>query len=237
MQGNCSQSRREPFFIWDFAGDFGATLSQDQFQLVKMTNGKQREPEQQQQQRQQGGGLPSSVTIVNESTPLVQHGRSNNSRSGSQQRHAVRVLSLSTEPSLRKKELTGIAVLTVSATALAASSLFVKLSEALSLNFLEIAFARASLQTAFALVGCIFLTINPLGPDARVRIWLLTRGFVGAIGILLFYYSLSKLALAEATGNTILSRVTVILLILYPCGSLVFPRSCFYIRSAWHIHQ
>lgn len=77
-------------------------------------------------------------------------------------------------------------------------SLFVKLSGTSFPSF-EIVFARSVVQTVFSLLGCAILKVNPLGQPG-VRRWLLFRGLAGTLGLCLFFYSITQLPLADATG-------------------------------------
>jgi drug/metabolite transporter (DMT)-like permease len=130
----------------------------------------------------------ATVNISNESTPLIakQQNSGNSSSSSIQQdRH-------------KKREIVGLLYMTLSALGFSTMSLFVKLSGTSFPSF-EIVFARSVIQTFFSLLGCALLKINPLG-ERGVRKWLLFRGLAGTLGLSLFFYSITQLPLADATG-------------------------------------
>lgn len=131
----------------------------------------------------------SSATInihSNESTPLI-------SKSGSTSSSQLLV------DQQKKREIVGLSYMTLSALGFSTMSLFVKLSGTSFPSF-EIVFARSVVQTFFSLLGCAILKINPLGQPG-VRKWLLFRGLAGTFGLCLFFYSITQLPLADATGN------------------------------------
>ncbi|CAO3667705.1 unnamed protein product [Rhizopus stolonifer] len=76
-------------------------------------------------------------------------------------------------------------------------SLFVKLSGSRFPSF-EIVLSQSVIQTLFGLISCALLKINPLG-KREVRSWLCLRGLAGTIGLSLFYFSITRLPLADAT--------------------------------------
>lgn len=121
----------------------------------------------------------------NESTPLISRAKSTSSFKLQQAEN-------------KKREIIGLAFMTLSALGFSTMSLFVKLSGTSFPSF-EIVFARSVVQTFFSLLGCAILKINPLGQPG-VRKWLLFRGFVGTLGLCLFFYSITQLPLADATG-------------------------------------
>ncbi|CEP15406.1 hypothetical protein [Parasitella parasitica] len=97
----------------------------------------------------------------------------------------------------KRREIIGLLFMTLSALGFSTMSLFVKLSGTSFPSF-EIVFARSIIQTVFGLLGCAILKVNPLGKPG-VRRWLLFRGLAGTIGLSLFFYSITKLPLADAT--------------------------------------
>lgn len=144
--------------------------------------------------------VPTSITIVNESTPLIpKHGQIA-TPSTSNTATDAKVLSLSHEPATRKKEIAGLVLLTISSLAFTLSSLFVK-EAGFTISSLEIVFARAIVQCILSLISCIVLRINPLGDKPGTRLWLLLRALIGSLGLILFFYSLVHLSLTEATGK------------------------------------
>ncbi|KAI7875994.1 hypothetical protein K492DRAFT_210625 [Lichtheimia hyalospora FSU 10163] len=171
--------------------------------------------------------VPTSITIVNESTPLVpKHGQITTPSSSSTVTDA-KVLSLSHEPATRKKEIAGLVLLTLSSLAFTLSSLFVK-EAGFTISSLEIVFARAIVQCILALISCIVLRINPLGDKPGTRLWLLLRAVIGSLGLILFFYSLVHLSLTEATVLFFLGPAfTVVLLsILFNDPFTVFDGFC-----------
>ncbi|KAI8636983.1 hypothetical protein BD408DRAFT_396476 [Parasitella parasitica] len=133
-----------------------------------------------------GNTTSTTSAIVNvthsESTPLLENAQKN--PQGAQQHN-------------KRREITGLLFMTLSALGFSTMSLFVKLSGTSFPSF-EIVFARSIVQTAFGLLGCVILKVNPLGKPG-VRQWLLFRGLAGTIGLSLFFYSITKLPLADAT--------------------------------------
>ncbi|KAI8081312.1 uncharacterized protein BX664DRAFT_340102 [Halteromyces radiatus] len=128
--------------------------------------------------------VPPSVTILNESTPLL-----------SQQQ---RTISLSNDTLQRRKERLGVILLGLSALSFTAMSACVKLSSEKSFGSFEIVFARSIVQLFLSLVTCGIGKINPLG-NIGIRRWLLFRALVMSIGLSLFFYSLTTLPLLDAT--------------------------------------
>ncbi|KAI8065312.1 hypothetical protein BC940DRAFT_259332 [Gongronella butleri] len=96
-----------------------------------------------------------------------------------------------------KKEFVGLVIMAVSALAFSTMSLMVSITGRAFPSF-EIVVARSIIQAVLGLVGCAWLGINPLGAR-KVRYWLVLRGSAGAVGLALFFYSLTKLPLADAT--------------------------------------
>lgn len=146
--------------------------------------------------------IPTSLTIVNEATPLLSNSASavTGASSGSNRRSST--ISLSTDHARRKKEIFGLLLMTLSALGFSVMSLCVKLGGAVFPSF-EMVFARSLVQLVLGLAGCAILKVNPLG-DKKVRGWLVLRGLAGSIGLSLFFYSLTVLPLADATGEHIL---------------------------------
>ncbi|KAI8382339.1 hypothetical protein BD560DRAFT_386289 [Blakeslea trispora] len=120
----------------------------------------------------------NSYTV--ETTPLLQQQRSNDD-----QYHQ------------KKREMTGLLYMTLSALGFSTMSLLVKLSGTSFPSF-EMVFARSVVQSFFGLLCCFFLGIHPLG-EKSVRGWLFLRGLSGTIGLSLFFYSITQLPLADAT--------------------------------------
>ena len=101
----------------------------------------------------------------------------------------------------KKREMTGLLYMTLSALGFSTMSLLVKLSGSNFPSF-EMVFARSVVQAFFGLLGCLLLKKHPLG-EPGVRGWLFVRGLAGTIGLSLFFYSITQLPLADATGKKI----------------------------------
>lgn len=130
----------------------------------------------------------SSATVNvshNESTPLLRNAQQKNQQQQQLQHN-------------KRREIIGLLFMTLSALGFSTMSLFVKLSGTSFPSF-EIVFARSVVQTVFSLLGCAILKVNPLGQPG-VRRWLLFRGLAGTLGLCLFFYSITQLPLADATG-------------------------------------
>lgn len=157
--------------------------------------------------------IPTSITIVNEATPLIASRRNRRSRrlslfqqpGRSSNNTEYRVTSLSTDPDVRKKEIMGMTLLGMSSLAFTLSSVFVRTCGR-ELPSLEIVFARSIMQLAFSLASCALLRINPLGSRPQSRKWILLRAVLGSLGLCLYFYSLTRLPLAETTGKVSLWR-------------------------------
>ncbi|KAI7861661.1 hypothetical protein BDF14DRAFT_1738096 [Spinellus fusiger] len=117
---------------------------------------------------------PKSIIITNESTPLIGQSKIP-----------------------QQNESLGLLLMLLSAFGFSIMSLLVKIGGA-RFPSSEIVFARSIIQTLLGLAGCALLSINPLG-DPKIRLWLVFRGCVGSIGLALFFYSVTKLSLADAT--------------------------------------
>ncbi|KAI8979752.1 hypothetical protein BDF20DRAFT_819367 [Mycotypha africana] len=98
---------------------------------------------------------------------------------------------------LKKREMTGLVFMTVSALGFSTMSLFVKLSGANFPSF-EIVLARSIVQTILGFIGCALLKVYPWGQKG-VRRWIFLRGLAGTLGLSMFFYSITQLPLADAT--------------------------------------
>jgi drug/metabolite transporter (DMT)-like permease len=156
------------------------------------------DPESTEDQRKD---IPTSLTIVNEATPLLSNSANATTGSSSGSNRRSSTISLSTDHARRKKELFGLLLMTLSALGFSVMSLCVKLGGVVFPSF-ELVFARSLVQLVLGLGGCAILKVNPLG-DKKVRGWLIVRGLAGSIGLSLFFYSLTVLPLADATGEQI----------------------------------
>lgn len=145
--------------------------------------------------------IPSSVIIVNESTPLISHdqhlagGRVHTDT----QFHLASCITLSSDEDTKEREIFGLSLLLFSSLLLTGAHVLVK---SLSTTFpsFEIVFARSSIQLPLGLLGCYMANVNPLG-NKGVRKWIFIRALASAIATSLLFYSLSKLPLIDATGR------------------------------------
>jgi hypothetical protein len=143
--------------------------------------------------------IPASLTIVNEATPLLPQANSASNRINANTGRRASTLSLSQDHTRRKKEIIGLLLMALSALGFSVMSLCVKLGGSVFPSF-EMVFARSLVQLVLGLVGCAILKVNPLG-DKKVRGWLVLRGLAGSVGLALFFYCLTALPLADATGK------------------------------------
>ncbi|RCH95555.1 hypothetical protein CU097_014420 [Rhizopus azygosporus] len=144
--------------------------------------------------------IPTSVTITNESTPLLSQEATtatSNSSFRQQQQQQSSVWSMSTDMSIRKREIKGVILLGASSVFFAIVSVFVKYLGNTIPSF-EIVLARSAIQLFLGLIVCLFLGVNPLGKKGYRR-WILLRALVSASALCLFFYSLTKLPLIDAT--------------------------------------
>ncbi|KAI8142649.1 hypothetical protein BJV82DRAFT_613696 [Fennellomyces sp. T-0311] len=167
--------------------------------------------------------IPGSVTIVNESTPLLQK----QSIMRSIPPPDYKVITLSNDPAIFKKEINGLLLLGLSAFAFTLSACAVKRCGS-TLPSYEIVFARSFVQLILALASCTFLRVNPFGSKPGIRLWLVVRGLVGSLGLILFFYSLTKLTLFEATVMFFLGPAftSVLMSILFNDAFTVFDGFC-----------
>ncbi|KAL0095449.1 hypothetical protein J3Q64DRAFT_1712941 [Phycomyces blakesleeanus] len=128
----------------------------------------------------------ANVQIVNEATSLMP----------SQNKSAD--LSLSLEPTERRKQWLGLIIMGMSAMSFSCMAMLVRIS-AVYFSIVDIVLARSATQLVLSLASCAVLGINPLGKYG-VRKWLFFRALVGSIGLILFFYSLTRLPMLEATS-------------------------------------
>ncbi|ORY04723.1 hypothetical protein K493DRAFT_141409, partial [Basidiobolus meristosporus CBS 931.73] len=120
----------------------------------------------------------------------------------------------------RRQELVGLVWMALTSLGFSFSGLFVKLSGA---NFppLEIVFFRSIVQFLLAFAGCISQGVNPFG-RRELLLGLLLRGFAGAVGLAMFYISITALPLADATVlffvNPIFTAILARLVLQEPFG-------------------
>lgn len=142
--------------------------------------------------------IPSSIIIVNEATPLL-----------SQEQHLAgshtenitlsSCMSLSTDERARTRELKGLLLLAISSLLFACVSVIVKWLGDNDYSSVEIVLARACIQLPLGILGCCIVGVSPFGKKG-VRRWLFFRALASSIALLLFFYSLTKLSLIDATG-------------------------------------
>jgi drug/metabolite transporter (DMT)-like permease len=99
-----------------------------------------------------------------------------------------------------RSELWGLTLMASSAFAFSFMSLLVKLGNNNHLPSFELVLARSLIQWLFAMALHRYRapSISMWGPP-RLRPWLHVRGISGALGLALFYFSLSVLPLSDAT--------------------------------------
>ncbi|KAI9256234.1 hypothetical protein BY458DRAFT_492562 [Sporodiniella umbellata] len=145
--------------------------------------------------------IPSSVIIVNESTPLLSHEQfqagSTILNTSTPNNKQPSLWSFATETNARSKEIKGIVLLSAASVFFAFISVLVK-HVGIRLPSLQIVFARSVIQFFLGLIGCVILKINPLGKKG-FRTWILLRAITSSIALCLFFYGLTKLSLVEAT--------------------------------------
>ncbi|KAI8329199.1 hypothetical protein BD560DRAFT_416882 [Blakeslea trispora] len=145
--------------------------------------------------------VPSSVIIVNESTPLI----SQDQQLASGHLHLdttfslSRCLSLSQDDHAREKQIVGLALLVLSSFLFAGVSVAVKVLDQLGYPSFQIVLARACVQLVLGLLGCLMVQVNPLGQKGTRR-WILIRAIFSSAALILFFYSLAHLTLLEATA-------------------------------------
>eukprot|EP00188_Purpureofilum_apyrenoidigerum_P004432 Plantae.Rhodophyta-Purpureofilum_apyrenoidigerum.ctg5016.p1 GENE.Plantae.Rhodophyta-Purpureofilum_apyrenoidigerum.ctg5016~~Plantae.Rhodophyta-Purpureofilum_apyrenoidigerum.ctg5016.p1 ORF type:complete len:359 (-),score=41.05 Plantae.Rhodophyta-Purpureofilum_apyrenoidigerum.ctg5016:150-1226(-) len=77
----------------------------------------------------------------------------------------------------------------------------------------QLVLSRSVFQFAAATAVLLSLGLNPLGPK-EMRFWLLMRGVVGGVGMILLFFALTKLSLGECT----------VLVFTMPIFTIVFSR-------------
>lgn len=143
--------------------------------------------------------IPSSIIIVNESTPLISQDQqlAGGVLHVDTKFHLSSCFALSTDEERRENELKGLLLLILSSFLFTIVSVIVKLLAPPFSSF-EIVFARTSIQFPLGLLGCCLLRVNPFGKKG-VRRWIFIRALTSSIALCLFFYSLTKLTLIEAT--------------------------------------
>jgi drug/metabolite transporter (DMT)-like permease len=136
--------------------------------------------------------MPRQVSAESETSPLLEGRTFDNSDAAS---NCTSVISIPHSES-EKKEWLGLVLSAISAFLFSVMSVFVKMSASAFPSF-QIVFARSLLQLLLTLP---FATSYPLIPPSGVRKFVIARGVCGSIGLAMFYYGLSVLPLADATG-------------------------------------
>jgi drug/metabolite transporter (DMT)-like permease len=106
--------------------------------------------------------------------------------------------------STRKSQKTlvlGLLLCLLSAILLSVTNIFVKLG-APTIPVSELVLARGVGQLSFSLALCLAKGISPFG-DKSLRFWMYLRGIAGGASLCLFYYALSVMPLADASGNNV----------------------------------
>lgn len=144
--------------------------------------------------------IPSSIIIMNESTPLISHDQylASGPLHTDTRFHLSSCITLSSDEETKEKEISGLSLILLSSLLLTGVYVLVK---SLSTTFpsAEIVFARSLTQLPLGLLGCLIFKVNPLGKKG-VRKWIFFRAAASAIALSLLFYSLSKLPLIDATG-------------------------------------
>lgn len=145
--------------------------------------------------------IPSSVIIVNESTPLISQDQqlAGGTLHANISFHLSSCTTLSTDEVTKGKELTGLGLLLVSSLLFTGVSVLVKLLATTFPSF-EIVYSRSCTQLPLGLFGCFIFKVNPLGKKG-VRKWIFFRALASSIALSLFFYSLTALPLIDATGK------------------------------------
>ncbi|RUS27886.1 hypothetical protein BC938DRAFT_482607 [Jimgerdemannia flammicorona] len=141
--------------------------------------------------------FPGSVTVISEAAPLIPPSHQHRTTGALPHHRSRSSLSFSDDPKTRRKEFAGLALMALSALAFSFMSLFVKIAYPDFQSF-EIVLARSVVQLVLGLAACAVLGVSPLGTKG-IRRWLIMRGLAGGVGLALFFYSLTKLPLADTT--------------------------------------
>ncbi|KAI8063811.1 hypothetical protein BC940DRAFT_306906 [Gongronella butleri] len=150
--------------------------------------------------------LPPAFSIVHESSSLIAQPALDSAVI-----KATMGLGLHAEKAQRRKEILGMAAMVLSSLFFTSMTLGVKISFLGHFGSFEIVFSRSVIQLVLSLLACLVLRINPLGPHG-IRRWLLLRGIFMALGLSLFFYSLTTCPLVEAIGLFFLGPVFTYLL-------------------------
>ncbi|KAG1149294.1 hypothetical protein G6F37_011447 [Rhizopus arrhizus] len=144
--------------------------------------------------------IPSSVMIVNESTPLLsqeQYQAGSTITNSQNNRQSLSLWSFNADVTARQKETKGVILLSLSSLFFAIISVLVKYLQTTIPSF-EIVFARSAMQLFLGLISCLILGVHPLGKKG-IRKWILLRALTSSIALYLFFYGLTKLPLIDAT--------------------------------------
>ncbi|KAI8149117.1 hypothetical protein BJV82DRAFT_642393 [Fennellomyces sp. T-0311] len=121
-----------------------------------------------------------------------------------------------------KREIIGLVIIGASGLA----RLFVKIGGSVFPSS-QIVFARSVVQVTLCLVGFLWLNVHPFS-QREGRKWVLFRGLVGALSLILYYYSLLHIQFADAAVimnlQTIFAATLAAVLLKEPFGC--FERLC-----------
>ncbi|KAI8979417.1 hypothetical protein BDF20DRAFT_869382 [Mycotypha africana] len=151
--------------------------------------------------------VPSSVIIVNESTPLISQEQqlAGGSRHRDDSFKIASCFTLSTDEQTREAQIRSLILLSLSSLLFACVSVIVKWIGT-EWSSVDIVVARAAVQLLLGLVGCCVVQVNPFGQKG-VRRWLFCRAVASSIALFFFFYSLTKLSLIDATAIFFLGPV------------------------------
>ncbi|KAI8644456.1 hypothetical protein BD408DRAFT_340440 [Parasitella parasitica] len=107
-------------------------------------------------------------------------------------------MSLSSDEQVRIRELKGLFLLTLSSFLFACVSVIVKWLGDENYPSVQIVLGRACIQLPLGGIGCCVVGVNPFGKKGARR-WLFYRALASSIALLLYFYSLIKLTLIDAT--------------------------------------
>jgi drug/metabolite transporter (DMT)-like permease len=96
------------------------------------------------------------------------------------------------------RELMGLIFMAASAVIFSTMSVLVKYTGNYYSSF-QIVFSRSLIQMILGLCCCIWLKINPLGPQGLNKYLLIARGAFGSIGLALYFFTLINMELGDGT--------------------------------------
>ncbi|KAI7899768.1 uncharacterized protein BX663DRAFT_520361 [Cokeromyces recurvatus] len=154
--------------------------------------------------------IPSSVIIINESTPLLP--KKDNKRQLST------FISPLTDHRIVLIELKGLLLLVLASFLFTCITVIAKRELLSSYSAVNVVFiSRGCIQLPFGLLSCMCVHINPFSSrQVEHRRWILFRALAGSIALYLFFYTLTKLTLIEATAIFFLGPMFKVLLGYFP---------------------